>query len=162
MFDEEREALDNLFKYFESKFKEEVGIMAGVVEEEEFELDLIVGMDSDLVRGIRLLQFLPSEDGEAVNEDGEDLYDVIVYDFVASEASTAPDGDVLFEVKIAAPGCHDKDGEACCDDGGGDDSFWIKVTVFVKEDEEGAELTGILMTYLASGETIRFVEDPSL
>lgn len=177
MFDEEKEDLDKLYKYFEDKFGEEVGIMAAVVETEEFEMDLIVGMDSDLVRGIRLLQFFPSEDEDAAtpddvgsggegeegdeDEEEEDLYDVMVYDFVATDAKPPVEGETFFEVKIADRGCCDDDEDdetAPVEDDAEPESFWVAIKVLMKEDDEGAELTGIELTYVDSGEVVVFKE----
>jgi hypothetical protein len=65
---DEQEDLSRVLDYYEKRFKESIGIMPAVVETEEMEMDLIVGMDSDQVLGMRLFQFGPAQD----DEDGED------------------------------------------------------------------------------------------
>ncbi len=125
---DEHEDLSRVLDYYEKKFKEKVGIMPAVVETDEIEMDLIVGMDSDQVLGIRLIQFIPV-DGEA---DGgkldpgkadsagksasdrkddafeDDICDMIIYDLTRSEDAKAKvSGKVSLEVEIAAPRCEE-------------------------------------------------------
>jgi hypothetical protein len=109
LFEEDKD-MQNVLAYYEKRFKEDIGIMLGVVEHEDIEVDLIVGTDSNQVLGMRVLQSVPAEDidasendvpaandaeqvpasdGESSSEDeGEDdevdddneLIDVIIYD----------------------------------------------------------------------------------
>ena len=70
MFDEEREMWEKFFGYFKKKFGEEVGILPGAFEDDDIEVDMIIGESTKLVRGIRVFQLL--EDDEAFDSDEDD------------------------------------------------------------------------------------------
>lgn len=120
---DEQEDLSRVLDYYEKKFGEKIAIMPAVVETDDIEMDLIVGMDSDQVIGMRLFQFIPVDEDEhegkgAGNKAGaqaspsedeamdDDLYDVLVYDFTRSEnAKARVPGEPILEVEVGAPEC---------------------------------------------------------
>ncbi|MHA1776726.1 MAG: hypothetical protein ACTSWC_08105 [Promethearchaeota archaeon] len=72
MFESEREESDAFFSYFSEKYGEEVGLMLSFYDDEEFEIDLIVGMDSETIYGLNVIQSLLAENIEEDREDNED------------------------------------------------------------------------------------------
>ncbi len=74
MFEEEREMWEKFFGFFKGKFNEDVGILPGAFEDEDIEIDMIIGENSKLVRGIRVFQLLEDdfEDDEESDEEESD------------------------------------------------------------------------------------------
>jgi len=198
---DEQEDLSRVLDYYEKKFKEEIGIMPAVVETDDIEMDLIVGIDSDQVIGMRLFQFIPVDEDEGEGnkgskkddsrkkavkgkESGEgedidnDLYDVIVYDFTRSENAKAKvPGESILEIEVGAPECDaDKNEENRAQKPKGshkkpapaskapkEAKYWVHIAVFMKEDEEGAELSGAWLYYVDKPQTkIAFLPNPDL
>ena len=69
MFEEEREMWEKFFGYFKKKFNEDVGILPGAFEDEDIEIDMIIGEQTKKVRGIRVFQLTDEE----FDDDDEDL-----------------------------------------------------------------------------------------
>ncbi|MEX2684503.1 MAG: hypothetical protein Q6373_023235 [Candidatus Sigynarchaeota archaeon] len=198
---DEQEDLSRVLDYYEKKFKEKIGIMPAVVETDNIEMDLIVGMDSDQVIGMRLFQFIPvDEDDEKGNngtnkeesskkiskndetEDDEDLdndlYDVLVYDFTRSEnAKVKIPGEPILEVEVGAPECDAGEDEeervskpkasekksSKASKAATEEKYWVHIAVFMKEDAEGAELSGAWLHYVEKPQTkIAFLPNPDL
>lgn len=74
MFEEERKMWEKFFGFFKGKFNEDVGILPGAFEDEDIEIDMIIGENSKLVRGIRVFQLLEDdfEDDEESDEEESD------------------------------------------------------------------------------------------
>ncbi|WP_457557330.1 hypothetical protein [Candidatus Harpocratesius sp.] len=73
MFENERKESEAFFNYFLDKFNEEVGLLLAFYDDDEFEIDLIVGMDTETIYGLNILQYISSEKGyeEFGNQDDE-------------------------------------------------------------------------------------------
>ncbi|MCF2139570.1 MAG: hypothetical protein K9W44_05910 [Candidatus Lokiarchaeota archaeon] len=73
MFENERKESEAFFNYFSDKFNEEVGLLLAFYDDDEFEIDLIVGMDTETIYGLNILQYVSSEEGdeEFGNQDEE-------------------------------------------------------------------------------------------
>ena len=89
MFGDEKAEWIKFFDFYQKKFKEEVSLVPSVFENDDFEVDLVVGEDSGKIYGIRVMQIIPyegKEDDEEEEEDEEDEeeeeYEMICYDFV--------------------------------------------------------------------------------
>jgi hypothetical protein len=200
---DEQEDLSRVLDYYEKKFKAKIGIMPAVVETDEIEMDLIVDMDSDLVLGMRIFQFIPVEEegeegeesakeepksakkaGEKEDEEDEEvddgLYDVLIYDLTRSEnAKVKVPGEPILEVEVGAPECEEgEDDEAKAPQkpaaaskppakpaaaAKDEEKFWVHIAVFMKENDDGAELTGATMYYIDKPKTkIAFLPNPDL
>ena len=108
MFEEEKAEWDKLFAVYEKIFGENIGIMPAIYESDEIEIDLMVGEDSDDVRGMKVLQAVPAaEDDEEEEEDEEideletdeedeteddsEIVEILEYDFLAKPGATETD-----------------------------------------------------------------------
>ncbi|MHA1584801.1 MAG: hypothetical protein ACTSWL_06075 [Promethearchaeota archaeon] len=150
MFEEEKEEWTKFFDFYKTKFGEEVGVMPGVFENDDFELDLFVGDETGEIRGIRVLQAVPFEDdGENDEEDDEEdedlavdeeddeededeVFEIYSYDFVANSALKPSDlaGEPYFSLEFNSGGEENEDEEP------NDDSA-EKVDVEVEESNDG-------------------------
>ncbi|MHA1720369.1 MAG: hypothetical protein ACTSWX_11990 [Promethearchaeota archaeon] len=99
MFGDEKAEWNKFFDFYKKKFNEEVGLFPGVFENDDFEIDLVVGEDSGKVHGIRVMQIAPYEEedqeeeeviieGENDDEDEEE-YGMICYDLVKTNTTLA-------------------------------------------------------------------------
>ena len=70
MFEEEREEYAKFFDFFKTMFKEDVGFIPSIYEDDDFEIDLIIGEDSGEIRGIRVLQMMSADEEEDLEWEG--------------------------------------------------------------------------------------------
>jgi len=59
MFEEDKAEYLKFFDFYKKKFKEEVGLVPSVFENDDFEIDLAVGEDTGKIHGIRVMQIVP-------------------------------------------------------------------------------------------------------
>jgi hypothetical protein len=163
---DEHEDLTRVLSYYEEKSGQKVGIMPAVVDTDDIEMDLIVGIDSDEVLGIRMFQFFEVDKDEELEEDaaetgdepeteeegdeneeiGNEEFDVLITDL--SKGGTEPvKGKLMFTAEVPAP--------TICDDNGDEDEaskeeaaeeedgttekdikYWINVSVYYVESED--------------------------
>ncbi|MHA1521889.1 MAG: hypothetical protein ACTSVZ_09085 [Promethearchaeota archaeon] len=74
MFEEERREFEIFFNYFEKKFKEEIGLLPGIYEDDDFEIDMVMGQDSEEFYGVRIMQYVPVD--ESTLEEGDRLDEI--------------------------------------------------------------------------------------
>ncbi len=162
--------------YYERIFKEKVTILPGMVSMDEFEIDLIVGVKSDKVRGIRLFEFFPTDEEDVDepskkskddqgggDEEGEnDIYDVIVYDLVATPGAKVPPGQAILEVHVAGPECCEEMEHVDVNED--EKKYWVSITLYEEENDDTADITGATLYYLddPSKKQTVFVEDEDL
>ncbi len=171
MFEEEKEEWKRLFNYFQEKFNEEVGILFGSYENEEIgvELDLFVGEESELVRGIRVFQEVPSDEEDLEDEDEEEdleLEDeedeeedteVFVYDLVALPGATVT-GEEFVEFVVERPEVMKEEG-----DPEKSQDRWISVKLYtVDEDPLPRVSTAVITPIHPPGDPTILAEDPEL
>ena len=159
MFEEEKEEWTKFFDFYKTKFGEEVGVMPGVFENDDFELDLFVGDETGEIRGIRVLQAVPfkddgkndeedddededlavdeeddkdEDDDDDDEEDEDEVFEIYSYDFVANSALKPNDlaGEPYFSLEFNSAGEENEDEEE------NDDSA-EKVDVEVEESNDG-------------------------
>ena len=107
MFDEDKEEWHRLFDYYKQHFGEEVGVICGILDSDDFEIDLFSGENSGKILGMRLYQVLEiegkthagtgkkdkilvkgkddeagEEEFEETEENDDDLPEVLAYDLV--------------------------------------------------------------------------------
>jgi hypothetical protein len=101
------------------------------------------------------------------DEDEEEIVEVILYDLVLTEGAEIA-GDPWIKASVKASECECEDDEENPEveeteheeDEGKD---WIDITVFVKEDDEGAEVSGATVEYVEEPDRKdTFVEDAEL
>ncbi|MHA1675431.1 MAG: hypothetical protein ACTSYI_17605 [Promethearchaeota archaeon] len=102
MFEEERKEFEIFFDFYQKKFKEEVGLLPGVYEDDDFEIDLVMGQDSEEFLGARIMQYVPVD--ESTLEEGDRIDEIDELDDLkedkeeGSENKTEEkDGDVYDE-----------------------------------------------------------------
>jgi hypothetical protein len=89
MFEEDKEEWHKLFDYYKQRFGEDTGVICGVLDTEDFEIDLFAGENSGKVYGMRLYQVMELEEGdvdgdEKEEDDEEEESDIMCYDLVAT------------------------------------------------------------------------------
>jgi hypothetical protein len=129
LFDEDKD-MQNVLAYYEKRFKEDIGIMLGVAEHDDIEVDLIVGTDSNQVLGMRVLQSVPAEEiddsgdnkkaakdadqsleAEGDASDDDELIDVIIYDLTREEDPKAEvKGNLALKFLVGTP-VYDEDSD---------------------------------------------------
>ncbi|MHA1729841.1 MAG: hypothetical protein ACTSWY_14090 [Promethearchaeota archaeon] len=97
MFEEERKEWNAFFNYYKEKFGEDVGLKAAVYEDDQYEIDLAVGENSEKILGFRIINYVENtgeeSDNKKENEDEEEtekgeegeeeeIFDVFAYDLV--------------------------------------------------------------------------------
>ncbi len=152
MFDEEKEEYIKYFDFYKKKFKEEVGLVPSVFENDDFEIDLAVGEDSGKIHGIRVMQIVPYEEEEGkegdeeeeddeTGEEEEDEYEMICYDFVRTEAPLSElEGKPYFDLTFNSKKKEDEKEE---DDD--DIDLPLKIQIFSKNEKDKVIITGAVM-----------------
>lgn len=169
MFEDEKAEWDKFFDFFKGKFNEEVGLMPGVFENDDFEIDLVVGEDTGDIHGIRIMQSIAYEDDEEdeeadaeieeiktdeedEEEDESDMVEMIQYDFVKMPiAETEIDGKPYFQLQFGTPDEEEKEEEeekddkqevektSTDDDEENEDEPWFKLVIYSKKNENDEE-----------------------
>jgi hypothetical protein len=158
-----------LFDYYKKHFDEDVGVMCGVLDTEDFEIDLFAGESSGKIFGMRLYQVMELEEGdkEASKEDDgegeeesdegeedEEESDVMVYDLVVT--STAK-----IQGKVATKATVDLTEEG--KDGEGEQARKFNIKIYTEDGDVNAYVTGAVGAFegkLAS--RLVFLEPPEL
>jgi hypothetical protein len=184
MFDTEKAEYEKFFDFYKKKFDEEVAIMPGVFEDDDFEIDLLVGEKSETIRGVRILNFQPyeeeddeedkkankeidelpeaeeDEDESDSEDDEEDVVEVFCYDLVATEGGKIK-GELLFEIYFRAPG---EDSEVEGDEEQEEiktteENYWANLKVYASD--EG--ISSASLSYREKpNEEIILLDDPEL
>ncbi|HMF33515.1 MAG TPA: hypothetical protein VKK79_18980 [Candidatus Lokiarchaeia archaeon] len=176
MFDADKAELDALFNFYLKRFGEDIGMMLGVIDTEDIELDLYVGEKSNLVRGMRVFQLLDvehKEEEESGEEDSEEEdddkpADVIVYDLVATPGAEVS-GQRFFNGALGKPdsfieGEEEENAEAKEEEEPPTETpedVWITLSIYSVDGGIESDITCAVITYGPdlSDETV-FVEDP--
>ncbi len=167
--------LKKIFDFFEKKYKESVGIMFGVVETDEIEMDIVRGEESSQVLGIRIYQFLGndqddekgpggepvdagSDDDDDADEEGEECEEeqALVYDFIAANSKAKLAGTPWMKIEVSEPSCNDDDEEAT--EKGPEETPWVRIVIHARDGKERKEITGLELTYISSSTSVTFVE----
>lgn len=173
MFEEEKAEWDHLFEVYKKIFSENIGIMAGIYESDEIEIDLMVGEESDDVRGMKVFQAVPAAeddeeeeadeeidaletDEEDDTEDDSEIVEIMEYDFLAKPDATEADlkGKPYLELTYGKP--KDEEEEEKAQDSTEEkseeeieDETWFKLILYAQKNPKDAEappeLTGGLM-----------------
>ena len=101
MFESEKAEWDSLFKYYQDRFQEEIGISFACVENEKFlcEIDFFVGEKTQRILGMRLYQEIPKKKKKK-KKDSDDN-EMVYYDFALGEKEEI--GELLFKEIIEKP-----------------------------------------------------------
>lgn len=99
MFESEKTEWDSLFKYYQDRFLEEIGICFACVKNEKFlfEIDFYVGEKTKRVVGMRLYQEIANKK----TKDSDDSH-TVYYDFALSKENKI--GKLFFKEIIEKPG----------------------------------------------------------
>ena len=157
MFGEEKEEWNKFFDFYQKKFKEEVGLVPSVFENDDFEIDLAVGEDTGKIHGIRVMQIVPyegeegeesdeeeEEEDEAGDEDEEEgeEYEMICYDFVRTEATLSElEGKPYFDLTFNSKKKEDEKEEEDDDD----IKLPLKIQIYSKNENDKVIITGAVM-----------------
>ncbi|HME53317.1 MAG TPA: hypothetical protein VKM55_13930 [Candidatus Lokiarchaeia archaeon] len=186
---DEHEDLTRVLNYYEEKYGESVGIMPAVVDTKEIEMDLIIGINSDKVLGIRMFQFFPVDEDEEAEESDEEAsevkpgdededveeeaFDVYITDLTKA-GNERVEGKVMFTAEVPAPVPYDENGEdeegkedtkeAKEETGEKEEKYWINVSVYYVDSEDGIpEFTGAVLFYIDDPDTkITFLHNEEL
>lgn len=186
---DEHEDLTRVLNYYEERFGESVGIMPAVVDTEEIEMDLIIGISSDEVLGIRMFQFFPVEEDEESTESDEEVaeaetsdedddveeeaFDVYVTDITKADNERVK-GKVMFTAEVPAPVVCDENGDDKTsqeetkeieeDTGEKEEKYWVNISVYYTDSEDGIpEFTGAVLFYIDNpGTKITFLHNEEL
>ncbi|MHA1519202.1 MAG: hypothetical protein ACTSRK_03375 [Promethearchaeota archaeon] len=94
MFDDERREFEILFNFYKKKFKEEIYYIPGVYCDRDFEVNLLMGYNSEDLLGARILQYPIHKHDEYE----DDIQELIQYDFVkTSEKNSSIEGQPYFQ-----------------------------------------------------------------
>lgn len=102
MFEGEKAGWDSLFKYYQDRFLEAIGICFACVNNEQFqcEIDFFVGENTQRTLGMRLYQEIPTKKKKRKKK--KDDSEMVYYDFALSEKVGI--GKLLFKEIIEKPG----------------------------------------------------------
>ncbi len=102
MFEGEKAGWDSLFKYYQDRFQEEIGISFGCVENKKYlcEIDFFVGEKTQRILGMKLYQEIPTKKKKRKKK--KDDSEMVYYDFALSEKVGI--GKLLFKEIIEKPG----------------------------------------------------------
>ncbi|QEE14244.1 hypothetical protein DSAG12_00055 [Promethearchaeum syntrophicum] len=155
-FGEEKAEYLKFFDFYKKKFKEEVGLVPSVFENDDFEVDLVVGEDSGKIYGTRVMQIIPYEreegdedadegkvdvDEEEAEEEEEEI-EMICYDFARTESPlTALEGEPYFDLNFK-PKKKGKKKKKKTDD---DISLPLKIQIYSRNEKDKVILTGAVM-----------------
>ncbi len=142
MFEEERKEFEIFFNFYSKKFKEEVGLLPGVYEDDDFEIDLVMGQDSEEFLGARIMQYVPVD--ESTLEEGDRIEEIDeLDDLVEDKDEGSEDKD---EDKVDGDDDKDDDdedeGEYDDDDDDEDELMEMILYDFVKSSEEKPTIEG--------------------
>ena len=156
MFGDEKAEWNKFFDFYQKKFKEEVGLVPSVFENDDFEIDLAVGEDSGKIHGIRVMNIVPYEGGEDdedekdeddedekdEDDDDEEEYEMICYDFVKTKAPISElEGKPYFDLNFKSKK-KKKKGKKKEED---DIDLPLKIQIYSKNENEKVIITGAVM-----------------
>lgn len=100
MFEGEKAGWDSLFKYYQDRFQEEIGISFGCVESKKYlcEIDFFVGEKTNRILGMKLYQKIPKKKKRKKKHDEPEM---VYYDFALSEKDVI--GKILFKEIVEKP-----------------------------------------------------------
>src|SRR4030042_2509735 len=139
MFEEDKEKWPKLVDYYKQHFGEEIGVICGVLDTEDFEIDLFASESSGKVYGMRLYQVMELEDSglEEDNEEEEDEEesDVMCYDLVATPKAKIQ-GTLACEATVDLP----QEGK----DGDGEQIHKFHIKIYTENGDVHANVTGVV------------------
>jgi len=153
MFGDEKAEWNKFFDFYKKKFKEEVGLVPSVFENDDFEIDLAVGEDTGKIHGIRVMHIVPykekegeegeedaDNDDEEESEEGEEEYEMICYDFVKTKSSLSElEGKPYFDLTFGSKKKKKKKKEE------DDINLPLKIQIFSKNENDKVIITGAVM-----------------
>ncbi len=182
MFNEDKEEWHKLFDYYKQHFGEDVGVICGVLDTEDFEIDLFAGEDSEKLYGMRLYQVMELEEkdkaealkkdkaaeegsdekagdeekegAEEEDEDDEEVSEVMAYDLVLK-----PKAKILGNVACTATldlTEEEKEGVT-------PEARKLNIKIYTEDGDVNAYVTGVVATYEGKpGTRMVFLEPPEL
>jgi hypothetical protein len=189
MFGEEKAEWDKFYDFYKAKFGEEVGLMLSVFQNDDFEIDFVIGEDSGEIHGVRIMQMVPytddeeeeddeelaeietDEEDDSDEEDDDEMMEMIQYDFVKTAISKAEiKGEPLFQLEFGEKPQESEEGASTKEKNSPEsevednrDPFKMVMYALKKDDEEDHELTGVMMINNKNPDEITvFVEHPEL
>lgn len=156
MFGDEKAEWNKFFDFYKKKFKEEVGLVPSVFENDDFEIDLAVGEDSGKIHGIRVMHIVPHEEEESDDEEEEDEdeekegddedeeeeYEMICYDFVKTKSPLSElEGKPYFDLNFGSKKKKKKKKKKEEDD----IDLPLKIQIYSKELNDKVIITGAVM-----------------
>ena len=156
MFGDEKAEWNKFFDFYKKKYKEEVGFVPSVFENDDFEVDLVVGEDSGKIHGIRVMQIVPyEEEGEEEEEEEdeeddkekegeEEEYEMICYDFVKNKSPlSALEGKPYFDLNFKSKKKDKK--EKKNEEENDDIDLPLKIQIYSKNENDKVIITGAVM-----------------
>ncbi len=181
MFEEDKEEWHKLFDYYKQHFGVEVGVTCGVLDTDDFEIDLFAGEDSGKVYGMRLYQVMEleekdkaevlkkektadkgsdeggkeeREEEEEEDEEEEEVSEVMAYDLVL-----APKAKILG--KVACTATLDLTEEER--EGKEEEVRKLNIKIYTEDGDVNAYVTGVVGNYEGKpGSRMVFLEPPEL
>ncbi len=182
MFEDDKEEWHKLFDYYKQHFGEAAGVMCGVLDTDDFEIDLFAGEDSGKVFGMRLYQVMELEEkdkaealkkdkavekdsveatgeegegeDEKEDEDEEDVSEVMAYDLILT-----PKAKIQGKVACTAALDLTEEGKA----GGKENERKIAIKIYTEDGDVNAYVTGVVGTFEGTaGIRLVFLEPPEL
>ncbi len=179
MFDDDKEEWHQLFDYYKQHFNEDVGVMCGVLDSDDFEIDLFAGEDSGRIYGMRLYQVMEleekdktealkkdeatrkssgeeekEEEEEEEDEEEEEVSDVMAYDLILK-----PKAKILGKVAYTAAVDLTEEGK----EGEREDERKLNIKIYTEDGDVNAYVTGLVGTFEGKpGSRLVFLEPPEL
>ncbi|MBA7559541.1 hypothetical protein ES708_01156 [subsurface metagenome] len=151
MFGDEKAEWNKFFDFYKKKYKEEVGFVPSVFENDDYEVDLVVGEDSGKIHGIRVLQISlyegeegdeeeDEEDDEEDEEDEGEESETICYDFAKTKSSLSElEGKPYFDLNFKSKKKKAKKKEE------DDIDLPLKIQIYSKNEDDKVIITGAVM-----------------
>ncbi len=179
MFEEDKEEWHKLFDYYKQHFGEATGVICGVLDTDDFEIDLFAGEDSGKIYGMRLYQVMELEekdktealkkdkaakkdsdeeegdkDEEEEDEEDEEVSEVMAYDLVLK-----PKAKILGKVACTATLDLTEEGK----EGEREDARKVNIKIYTEDGDVNAYVTGVVGSFEGSpGSRLVFLEPPEL
>ncbi len=184
MFDDDKAEWHQLFDYYKQHFNEDVGVMCGVLDTDDFEIDLFAGEASGKIYGMRLYQVMELEDKDKaealekvkattkdseknegakeeaeVDEDEADDEDEEVSEVMAYDLVLKPKAKIQGKVACTATldlTEEDKEGER-------EDARKVNIKIYTEDGDVNAYVTGVIGSFEGkSASRVVFLEPPEL
>ncbi len=185
MFEDDKEEWHQLFDYYKQHFGEDVGVMCGVLDTDDFEIDLFAGEDSGKIFGLRLYQVMEleekdktealkedkamekgrdvkagqDEEEEEKEEEEEDDDEEELSEVMAYDLVLKPNAKILGKVACKATLDLTEEGK----EGEREDARKLAIKIYTEDGDVNAYVTGVVGTFEGNpASRLVFLEPPEL